>query len=428
MPSMWKNMFSSALWTAVTVYACRFPSLNFRRVMNAIDRVIKGFETKLEETKRHPYISADTLNSMRIFKVKYYTYAAFLAALSSYPILGSVATEEHIYASIFAKTAMVASIKLLDNINDSFQSFNEAVESQVRYQRALATGILPSEAEEDLGWVSRAENTAHLIASWAHGLIASACSKSKMFNLFLDDLYEYIDGQIASFCQRRDRYSVDTMSLNDFLHKVSSKCFGKIWVDIDFCFLEKSVEELDANEEEAALLVNRSLDLIFKSLLFYDDVTDFDEDVKNHIINSTMILGIDLGKISAEELFGDKDVLHTKLESKGVFNDAFALGNILYLKGVECLVEAKKYTRLMDIDALIFCARVLRLFLLRKTFLNGNGLDLRMIIRSLEPLAKLKASIPEYLKAYELAEELGAKARGIKALKQADNKRALLVS
>ncbi|MFH1328036.1 MAG: hypothetical protein ABIH76_04190, partial [Candidatus Bathyarchaeota archaeon] len=208
----------------------------------------------------------------------------------------------------------------------------------------------------------------------------------------------------ASFLQKKHEYSLSPMSLNDFLQKVSAKCFGKIWVDIDFCFLENSIGELDAKEIKAVMLVNRSLDFIFKSLLFYDDVTDFDEDFNNDIINSTMILGIDLGKLAVKELFEAKGHLYTKLEERGIIDDAVAMGNILYTKGINCLMEAKEYTQIMDADALTFCAKVLRLFLMRKTLPKGAGLNAKTILKSLESFTKVKTSIPEYLKSYERTE------------------------
>lgn len=385
----------------VLKYMSRYDSMRSADVLKTVKQNIECFEYKLNKIVEHPYMGADILRRYSLLKNKYYIYAAFLAAISSYPILYRATDQDTIRKSIFSKTAMVTSIKLLDNINDSHHTFEEAVKSQQRYLQALTSGEFNFCLESDkMEWVHRAENTAHLIATWAYDSMAD-CSESLTFKMFVEDVDEYIEGQIASFYQKRDKYLIEQMTLADFLNKVSSKCFGKPWIDIDFCFYERTLHSIDNREVISLRLINKSLDMIFKSLLFYDDITDLNEDVENGIINTTMMLGLDSEKIIAKDLDKGNSYLIKKLEKEGVIEDAMNVGNMLYLGGIDYLKEAKMYTSKIDIDALIFCSRVLRMFLLRKFVAEKKNLQsLRIFFQSLSSFEKIRSSIPPHLASY----------------------------
>ena len=402
------NLFTDFLKLLTLGYMSKYPSISFRETFRTIKEVIDEFNLRLEMLRKNKLcLDVDLLKKNGLFKDKYYVYGAFLAAISSYPILYRVADRETIKSAVFAKTAMVASSKVLDNINDELHSFQEAVKSQQKYQQALTCGYFYLDFDKDfnLSFVSRAENTTYVMASWTHQLMASknnghSNDESSMFNMFLNDVDECIEGQIRSFYQKHEKYVSQTISLSDFLRKISAKGFGKIWVDIDFCFYEQCLGKLSSREFKAVKLINKSIDLLFRSLLFYDDATDIKEDIKHNIVNSVLILGLELEKISLEDLFSE-EVLIKKLEENNLIQDTISFGDMVYLSGIECLHKAKEYSYFIDVDALIFCARILRMFLLRKLILKKKNLkSLKTFLRSFSSFKKLKESIPQYLNVY----------------------------
>ncbi len=394
------NLF---IFTILKYMNNKYDSVDFKKTTKTIQKAVEIFESKLKELDSNRYcLNAETLLKHKLLKEKYYVYGAFLAAISSYPILYRIADEESIISSIFSKTSIVTGIKVLDNINDSLHNFQDATRSQLNFQQALTQGYVNfCRGEESLNWIKKAENSTYLMALWGYQSIVSSCGRSKMFNMFARDVDEYIDGQIRSFYQKNDKYTTANMDLAEFIQKVSTKCFGKLWIDVDFCFYEKFFKKIPSDEMIAVKMINRSIDLLFRSLLFYDDATDLEEDIENNIVNSVMILGFDTGKILAKDILMDKKCLPEKLEKLGVIRDAIHVGNILYLSGVEQLFKAKMFTRYIDVDALIFCARVLRMFLLRKLLkLNKKLKGLSILLQSFSPFEKLKKEIPDYLYQY----------------------------
>jgi len=381
-------------------YMAKYPSIDFNRVINTTRIVIRMFEAKLKELEKDENcLDVESLKQHKLLKEKHYVYAAFLGALSSYPILYKVADEKVITSAIFAKTAMGTSCKVLDNVNDTLHSFDDAINSMHNYYLALTTGHFNVKSDDN--WVSKAENSSHVMASWAYDTITSICGKPKMFNVYVRDVEECIKGQLESFYQKRDKYAYNNLTLADYSQRISGKGIGKIWVDMDFCFFEKSLGKIGYDEIKAINLIGKSLDLIFRSTLFYDDVVDLKEDLESDIVNSTLMLGLELGKVSIEDIISKEPTLIDKVGKNGLISDTISVGDIFYLAGASYLTKAKTYSKFMDSDALLFCAKVLRLFNLRKLVMEKkNFKSLATFLQSLLPLKILMLIIPPYLNRY----------------------------
>lgn len=381
-------------------YMARYSSIDFNRVLNTTRTVIKMFEAKLRELEKDENcLNAESLKQHKLMKEKHYVYAAFLGALSSYPILYNVADDKTIALAVFAKTAMGTSCKVLDNVNDTLHSFKDAINSMYNYNLALTTGKFNVKFNGD--WVSKAENSSHVMASWTYETIVSTCGKPKMFNVYARDVEECIKGQLESFYQKRDKYAYNNLTLADYSRRISGKGIGKIWVDMDFCFFEKFLGKLGYDEVKAINLIGKSLDLIFRSTLFYDDVVDLKEDLENDIVNSALMLGLELEKVSIDDIVNKDAMLIKNVEKNGLINDTISVGDIFYLTGASYLAKAKTCSKLMDSDALLFCAKVLRLFNLRKLVMEKRNLkSLITLLQSLLPLKILMLTIPTYLNRY----------------------------
>ena len=391
------------MYTILRYMDKKYDSINFKRITKTIQKIVKTFESKLKELDNNKYcLSTKALLKHKLLKEKYYVFGAFLAAISSYPILYKVADEEDIFFSIFSKTSKMTGIKVLDNINDNFHNHEEAVKSQLSFQQALTQGYIRINYEEPLSWIRKAENSTYFMALWSYETVTSVCGKNNMFLIFIEDVDEYIDGQIRSFFQKNDKYPSSNMNLKEYIQKVTTKCPGKPWVDIDLCFYEKYLKKIPPNEMLSIKMITKSIDLLFRSLLFYDDVTDLNEDIKSNIVNSVVMLGLDLEKILIDDIFTSREYLPEKLNKLGIIKDAIHMGNIVYLNAVKQLLKAKIFTRYIDVDALIFNARVLRMFLLRKLLGTSKWFKgLSLLIQSLSPFEKLEKEIPSYLRHYE---------------------------
>jgi hypothetical protein len=383
--------------------AKQFPSIKFLKVSNSIKQVKEEFESKLEKELDTPQtLNFEVLKRKKLLKEKYSAYASFLAAISSYPLLYKVAEGDTVNSSIFAKTAMITSIKLLDNINDQFHNFAQAEESQRRYEAALTQ---PSFILEDIPTrnpsLIRAENSVYKIARWAYHTLPFQPENLKTFKSLTVDMREFIDAQIMSFYQKSTMYDLSGLNFSEYLKKVTAKASGTLWVDVDLCFYEASEGTLDSITLKSLEYINRSIDLLFRALIIWDDVTDLMDDLRDSIINSTMMLGLETGKLSPVELERDAAEVVRTLEERGVISDAIHLGNLVFLSAVEQMQKADELNKEIDVNALIYCARVLRLFLLRKHVAAKKDLkSIRLSLRSFDRLENFKDAIPSYLWSY----------------------------
>ena len=383
--------------------ARQFPSINFLQVYKSIKKVKREFEARLTTELNSPLtLGFDALRSRKLLKDKYTAYASFLAAISSYPILHKVARDGSVDSSIFSKTAMITSIKLLDNINDQFHDFEQAKASQKRYEAAVTRPHFSlDDIQERDPSLSPAENSAYTITRWTYNTLPSPPEDLKTFKSFMGDVREFIDAQITSFYQKNDMYDLSGLNFKEYLRKVTAKASGTLWVGVDLCFYEASNGGLDGVTFKSLECINKAIDLLFRALIIWDDVTDLKDDLRDSIINSAMMLGLETGKVSPSELQGEAVKVIRTLEERGVLNDAIHLGNLVFLSAVEQMREAGNLNQEIDVEALIYCARVLRLFLLRKQVAAKKDLSsIRLILCSFDRLEKFSCTIPDHLWSY----------------------------
>ncbi|MFQ6134984.1 MAG: hypothetical protein ACE5KU_04120, partial [Nitrososphaerales archaeon] len=70
-------------------------------------------------------------------KTKHWVYACYMATLSSLPLLYTVKDKSILQEAILGKTSIGTSTKLLDNLNDSIQTVEEALDSLHEYENAM---------------------------------------------------------------------------------------------------------------------------------------------------------------------------------------------------------------------------------------------------------------------------------------------------
>lgn len=352
--------------SAISLLLCmnRFRSTKFTKVLRLIMLAAKNFEQRLASLDASRCLPSEELGSTRLLKKKYYYYGVYLSALTSIPMLCPSADCTQALYSMVAKTSAITSIKVLDNISDQLRNKKEGVESQRKHLRAFTEELFDLDYEQ--GFVRRAENSCMSMARWTFELVNRGLRKaSEMLRIYRRDFEDYIDGQIKSMDQKANG-PTPTTTIRDYLQKINEKSVGKIWVDIDFCFFEKSQGRLGPNDLNSILCVRKAADYFFKGCNIYDDIADLEEDLKLGIFSSVPLIALDSGKIDKSDLRRDRIELLRILRQRGAVNDAVYLGDLIFLKGLRPLIEAKRLTELIDIDAIIFGTKILRMFAIRK--------------------------------------------------------------
>jgi len=336
---------------------------NYKRLYGIINAASSHFENLMKTMLNEPWLATyDEMLKASIMKRKYITYSAYMATLSSYPLLERVATFREIVSTILAKMTLITSIKTLDNINDSLHSREEAVESLDRQFEAINKGFFTPLTERSLK--ARAENSALLLSSLIHSWLNSKVPGAvRTREIFLEDLRRYIGGQKLSFDQQ-SREHRRSLNIFTYLKNVNEKGIGRIWVGLDLCMLEEKVHGLD---DSIIKSLRESFDYLFKSCNIYDDVADLDVDMAGGIWNSVVYLGIERGKLVADGGFSFE---------KSLLRDTVRLGDLHYLKAVDA---ARRVGGVLgfNVVGLLKCYMVLRYFVMRKWFFRAkNPLDL----------------------------------------------------
>ncbi len=352
----------------------------------------------------------ESLKDRRLLKEKHVVYSSYMSAISTLPILHRFSGKDFVSSSIFAKAAYVSSTKLLDNLNDEYHTRKQAEESLLKYYDALTGGEYllgyaeGSNGEDDL---SRAENSALLLAQSTYREISKHIDRSsEAFQIYREDVRNLVVGQLTSLYQKINENTLGESSrinLRNYLKCISEKSVGAIWLDIDLCYYEKSRGEFDDGERMGIDLLRRGTDLIFKSSLVYDDAQDLAVDLHDGITNGVIILGVETGKCIIDDIRQyDVDKLTEKLIKDGLVQDTIHLADLVYLKGIEYLQKAKKYIEDIDIEGLIFTARFIRAFNLRKWVMQTKSpKSTYSFLRSLDDFQRLKSSIPPSILQYE---------------------------
>ena len=364
---------------------------------NAV-RLFEDHLSNIERTSNS--LGLKELKNKQLLKSKYYVYSAFLGTMTSHPILHLRVEPDSVVSAVLAKTALVTSIKLLDNINDRFHEPQDLAPSQILYGNALINESFKLQNSDK--WIRKAENTAYALARLCYDIIMRDLRRNRQLGLmyvFAKDVQEYISGQLNSFQQKTEYYSKRPFTLKEYIEKVSAKGFGKPWLDIDSCFFMANDRSLmgshSPTESDWAVihLLREGGDLIFKGLLFYDDVTDLEQDLSEGIINTSMMLGLELGRISKSELYDSGPELLSKLRSSQTTQDAIKIGDIFLLEATRRFRQIKLHSSDIAADALVFSCRTLRMFLLRKLVLQNVSPDgIKTMLSSFGNLKRLEAT------------------------------------
>jgi hypothetical protein len=219
------------------------------------------------------------------------------------------------------------------------------------------------------------------------------------FKIYKQDVHTFVDGQVDSLRQRIDYPREININLKRYLKNVVEKSWGKIWLDYDICFYEGSEGELDQWGRKAVEHIRIGSDYLFKSCLMYDDISDLREDINQGIINSVILLGIEDGACSEDDLNGTE--MAKKIEKNEVMGKAIQMADLFFVKGVEEIKKAKAYTERIDTNALIFNARLIRVFALRKWALKMNTEGISACLRSFDTIEGLKARISDRILEFE---------------------------
>ncbi|MEM1665817.1 MAG: hypothetical protein QXW12_00485 [Nitrososphaerota archaeon] len=317
-------------------------------------------------------------------KRKHWVYATYIGLISSLPILHKISSYEEIIHAAIAKTSFGTSVKLLDNLNDNIHDLDAALTSLRNLISAYTTGTYEPNLGKDK--VARAENSALEIGTWVYKMFN--VNENKLygtFELYVKDVRKLIMGQIDSLLHKdKKRNKLPTMA--DYMEYILEKNIGDVWFDIDLYFFENSLGDLTSDEMASIMLVKQGVSLVFKAAGVYDDVVDAYEDIMSNSVNSAILLAIERGLLSYDDLHKIEPVKTFKILSKaGIFNDIIKLGDALHVAGLNMIRDGLKYRigQLIDSEALISVCNFLRLFSIRKYLIREK--NLRQLLTFIRP-------------------------------------------
>ena len=387
----------------------KFASIENEKIQRETIKSIQELKTRFEgvSTVSNLFLDLKTLQLTKLLKSKHHFFASYISSISSFPILYRVAPNS-ISASIFAKTSSSLSVKLLDNVNDRIHSVNQAVNSLRQIDAAFTNSEFEFEISKKIDDTALAENTAFLLARWTYEILNTNVSpRSEMFRAYCEDVHTMIGGQLSSLKQKIEENDIPAstkLSIEDYLKMTVEKGIGTLWGNIDLCFYENNREYIDDKEKVGIDILKNGIDYVFKSTLIYDDVSDLIPDLNEDIINIVVILGVERGLCDIDDVKKlDPKVLMNKLGKSKAIEDAIKLADVVFLKGIDQLQRAKTYSMdWIDIDALLFAARLLRMFNLRKWVLETRDFtNISLFLKSFDEFENLKEGIPDYVFAYE---------------------------
>ncbi len=334
------------------------------------------------------------------YKRKYAAYSVYLSTITSCPFLHRVGTDAEIRNSVISKAANIIAMKVIDNLNDSYHSPQRALHSLSRHRDSLVVPIF-SEYNDPKQFVDEAENTAFLIARWIHEFTWKELSPtSYCFRLFKASVDRYVRSQIESLKQKTCAGFTDNLSLRYYFEKIATKGdYGNMWLDIDFANIERRVG-INYNIRSIVRDLKIGSELFARSLLLYDDVCDFDDDLRDGVVNSAALYALEAGYLNRSDL---RDVQQLRMKvNRSAMEDVVGLGDLLFAKAIEHFDRARSHSDgLFDIDAYIFSSRITRIFVMRRwAFRKRKLTGLRFSLRSFYDNMDLRTSIPDRILSY----------------------------
>lgn len=398
------NLLHKLAGTTWALFGHSYPSLKVNDSLNLFQTSLALYEDHLFHDLESPNcLPYQALLKGAYMKKKHWVYASYMATLSTLPLLYKLQDMTNLTEAVLAKTAIGTSTKLLDNLNDSVQSVDEAVVSLNCFQDALIDPSfeVPQIADES-SIVPLAVNSALVMGMWVPRLLIG-CDAPYTRREYESDAKKLIQGQVDSITHRSLK-SRRMPTIEEYLAAISEKSIGDIWLDVDLCFMEDGLNHLDQEIIRGLNVLREGYRSIFKSSLIYDDAQDLYQDISEDAINSSVLLALRAGVID----IGDIDKSNPentveKLDRYGITTDAIYLADLLFIKGVRRIEDAKLYMPdVIDWKALMFSFRFIRLFNLRKILLRRKDSEtLALFIASLRSFDKIYEQIPERILSLE---------------------------
>jgi len=362
---------ASMLWM---ILSHRHDSLRFNQLFPLVREALSLYSSKLYLLDRKNHcIHIQELGEKGILKERYWKFGIFMAAATTLPLLYKTAAHQDMAEAVCAKASVSTSAKLLDNLNDEVQTYEEALHSLSAYRSALGKGVYVAD-KSDTGL---AEHSAHEIATWAYKTISSRIGT----DVFSEDVDLLVSGQIASLTHKKGKYP----SIREYLSKICERSIGNVWIDVDLTFLEKE----DSSIKEGN-------DYIFKSYLIYDDVQDIARDLRSNSINAAVILGLERGILTEREIKGNPVEIIEKLEKSGIFQDLLWLGDLTFLRGLEIISECS--CNPVDREGFKASLGLIRMFNMRRTLKREKNFSiLGAFLAGHRRLKKVRRCAPEYI-------------------------------
>lgn len=368
----------------------RHVSLRFTRLLTLVQEALSSYSGKLWLLDKKDYcLSCQELREKRFLKERYWKFGIFMAAATTLPLLYRTVDFQELVNVVCAKASVSTSAKLLDNLNDEIHTYEEALRSLCAYKSALGEGVYVADDASDVRDardardardVSMAEHSAYEIATWAHNTISR-----HSVNMFSKDVNQLVSGQVASLTHKKGKYP----SMKEYLSTVCERSIGNVWIDMDLALLKNEASSLKEGN-----------DYIFKSYLIYDDVQDIARDIRNNSVNAAVILGLERGILSEEEI--KENTIIEDLGKAGVFRDLLWLGDLAFLKGLETISE---FGNSMDKKGFKTSLGLIRMYNMRRILKREKSFAiLGMVLASHKKLKRVKELAPEYI--HEMVELL----------------------
>lgn len=341
-----------------------------------INRALTAYGGRMNSLAENPHCMGSTsLMRHGLLKEKYWRIGVFMASVTSLPVLYNTASEEQLIQAICAKASVSTSAKLLDNLNDMIHTYPQAVHSLSAYESALTRGMYDPDGTSD---ITRAECSAHEIASWVYAIMLNRCGTPPCTR----DIGLLVSGQIASLQHKRGDYP----SIETYLSRVCERSIGNMWIDVDLHF----------SSQDGSPSLKKGNDYIFKSYLLYDDIQDIREDIRTNSVNSAIILGMEQGLLSEEDIVSEKtEAIVNNLEKAGIFWDILSLGDLVFLEGLEAISQCDTS---IDKQGLVASLGMIRMFNMRRTLRREkSAIALGAFLADQKKLTQVKESAPDYI-------------------------------
>ena len=387
----------------------RSGKVRYQEAREMIQMEVHAFEDTLITLSHRPnFADHNVLIQQKIMKRKHVIYSSYLGALSTLPVLGGLKSRSVISKAIFAKMSMAVGTKSLDNLNDDWQTKDEACASVGRFADALIWGeVKINEQQTNPLWLAPVENSCIEITSWAGRTLSSIRDDAPFcFSLYQADVKRWIKGQQDSFLEKergKNREEITKISQN--LARMAEKSTGSLWVDPDVCFFESHVGGLDDRLKKMAISLRASGDLLTKACLLYDDAVDLLIDVKNSSVNAALVYAEEMNVLERSDAIKmNEQELVRLMYSSGVIKDVLSIGDFLLAKAMQELDRADDNSSVeapIEVDRLKLQCKILRLFNMRKLMLRDKSLASLRLGLSMKGADEIMSTLPEKILALD---------------------------